>query len=84
VIFILFYRIPLMIESKIHLMLLFNDGIRTVQLVFILGNLALKSLYDLLRFLVKVIEILELILTHSRHLLLHPHYLCPLFLPLLR
>jgi hypothetical protein len=39
-IFILIDRIPLMIESEVHLVLLFNDGIRSVKLLLILNYLA--------------------------------------------
>jgi hypothetical protein len=73
----------LVVESEIHFMLLLNYTVSSVQLLFILGDLALEPLDDLFRFLIEVVEVLKLILAHTGHLLLHLKYLSPLLMPLL-
>ena len=73
----------LVIESEIHFMLLLNYTVSSVQLLFKLGNLAFEPLDDLFRFLIEIVEVLELILAHTGHLLLHLKYLSPLLMPLL-
>jgi hypothetical protein len=73
----------LVVESEIHFMLLLNYTVSSVQLLFILEDLALEPLYDLFRFLIEIVEVLELVLAHTGHLLLHLKYLSPLLMPLL-
>ena len=72
-----------MVKSEVHLMLLLNDRIGTIELLSCLGDLIFEPLYDLLTLLIDVIEILKLILAHAGDLFLHLHYLRPLLLPLL-
>ena len=72
-----------MVESEIHFMLLLNHAVSSVQFLYILGDLALEPLDDLFRFLIEVVKVLELVLTHSGYLLLHLKYLRPLLMPLL-
>ena len=73
----------LVVDSEIHFMLLLNYTVSSVLFLFILLDLVFKSLDDLFRFHIEVVKVLELVLAHKGHLLLHLKYLSPLLMPLL-